>query len=173
MMISVYVDDFLALSGRKVICGSTTADIFSKITDRSVTALPVSNSFSSPPKYEIEGVDLVTEGAATLSQAYNILDVDIKEYKELNAVTELCLLLKEADTVNFLVGGAKNTGNTGIAFKTTWHFAEGNDNRTACGKASPKRRSNRNGKLLISLLLKNMIRFDYSLIILKNLFEYH
>ncbi len=114
---SKYVHDFLSLDGRKVICGSTTADIFAKITGESVTALPVSTSFASPPKYEINGIDLVTEGAATLSQAYNILDMDIKEYKNINAVTELCMLLKDADTVNFLIGRAKNLDNAGIAFK--------------------------------------------------------
>ena len=112
-----YIDDFLKADGRKVICGSTTADIFSKMTGKSVSAYPVSNSFASPPKYEIEGVDLVTEGAATLSQAYNILDMDIKEYRSINAVTELCMLLKEADTVNFFIGCAKNLDNTGLTFK--------------------------------------------------------
>jgi hypothetical protein len=114
---SRYVHDFLSLDGRKVICGSTTADIFAKITGESVSAFPVSTSFASPPKYEINGIDLVTEGAATLSQAYNILDMDIKEYKNINAVTELCMLLKDADTVNFMIGRAKNLDNTGIAFK--------------------------------------------------------
>jgi hypothetical protein len=69
-----------------------------------------------PPEYEIEGIDLVTEGAATLNQAFNILDEDPDLYDEASAVTRLCRLLLEADIVHFLVGGAQNPGHNTITF---------------------------------------------------------
>jgi hypothetical protein len=72
---------------------------------------------SNPPKYKIDGIDLVTEGALTLSQVYNILDMDTDQYSELNTVTELSMMLKQADMVRFLVGCARNMGNEGLAFK--------------------------------------------------------
>jgi hypothetical protein len=112
-----YVNDFLKLVGKKVICGSTTSEIFSRITKRDIAATPISSSFADPPKYLIDGIDLVTEGAATLNQAYNILDIDIEEYDELTAVTELCMLIKEADTINFMIGDAQNIGHKGLTFK--------------------------------------------------------
>lgn len=112
-----YINDFLKLHGKKVICGSTTSEIFSRVTGQRITATPMSNSFADPPKYLIDGIDLVTEGAATLNQAYNILDLDIEEYDELTAVTELCILIKQADTINFMVGGAQNIGHSGLTFK--------------------------------------------------------
>jgi len=111
------VDDFMSRSGKKVICGSTTADIYAREMNKQVTTQLVSNSLANPPKYQIEGIDLVTEGALTLNQTYNILDMDADTYDELNTVTELSLLIKEADRVNFLVGGAYNMGNEGLAFK--------------------------------------------------------
>lgn len=112
-----YINNFLKLHGKKVICGSTTSEIFSRVTGSEITATPISNSFADPPKYLIDGVDLVTEGAATLNQAYNILDLDIEEYDELTAVTELCILIKQADTINFIVGGAHNIGHNALTFK--------------------------------------------------------
>ena len=32
------------------------------------------NAFGQPPEYWIDGIDLVSEGAITLGQVYNILD---------------------------------------------------------------------------------------------------
>jgi hypothetical protein len=112
-----YVNDFLKLNGKKVICGSTTSEIFSRITGREIAATPISSSFADPPKYIVDGIDLVTEGAATLNQAYNILDLDVEEYDELTAVTELCILIKEADTINIMIGDAQNISHKGLTFK--------------------------------------------------------
>ncbi len=112
-----FVKQFDALGGKKVICGSTTADIYARVTGKQVKTQFSSNSISNPPKYEIAGIDLVTEGALTLNQSFNILDMDAAQYDELNTVTELSIFLKEADRVNFLIGGARNAGNEGLTFK--------------------------------------------------------
>jgi len=74
-------------------------------------------SLIAPPRYAIEQIDLVTEGAVTLNQAYNLLSEDVDRLKEDSGVTELCLLLNVADRVNFLVGDASNQGSDDIAFR--------------------------------------------------------
>ena len=71
----------------------------------------------APQCYRIEGIDLVTEGAITLTQVYNILEEDPSRYEEWSGVTELCDLLRAADRIHFFVGTASNPGNRSIAFK--------------------------------------------------------
>lgn len=111
------VAKFMSKPGKLAVCGSTTSAIVARMTGRSLITTPVTGSFANPPKYRISGVDLVTEGAATMSQAYNILDTDPSEYDEQSSVTELCTLLRNADIVNFIVGTAENKGHEAIAFK--------------------------------------------------------
>jgi hypothetical protein len=74
-------------------------------------------SLIAPPRYEIQGVDLVTEGAVTLNQVYNVLDEDIRNLKEDSGVTELCALLQIADRVNIFLGGAQNAATGDISFR--------------------------------------------------------
>ena len=52
-------------------------------------------------------MDLVTEGAVTLNQAYNVLDEDLCDFQEDSGVTELWRILQIADRVNIFVGRAE------------------------------------------------------------------
>jgi hypothetical protein len=70
-----------------------------------------------PPAYHIDGIDLVTEGAVTLNQVYNILQDDLAEQDDRSPVHQLCLLLQICDRVNFWLGGAANPANTGLRFR--------------------------------------------------------
>jgi hypothetical protein len=74
-------------------------------------------SLIAPPKYTLEGVDLVTEGAVTLNQLCNILDVPEEEFEETNPVTELADLLAQADRVNFILGRGANPANDSMGFR--------------------------------------------------------
>ena len=74
-------------------------------------------SLVAPPRYEIPGIDLVTEGAVTLNQVFNVLDEDMAEFTEDSGVTELCALLHVADRVNITAGGAKNQASGDISFR--------------------------------------------------------
>ncbi len=113
-----FVEGFLAAAGSRIICGSSTADMAGRVMERPIRTIhAVAASMSRPPEYAIEGIDLVTEGAATLNQAFNILDEDPDTYDEESAVTKLCRMLREADLIHFLVGGAHNPGHDTIAFK--------------------------------------------------------
>jgi hypothetical protein len=74
-------------------------------------------SLVAPPRYEIEGIDLVTEGAVTLNQAYNLLNEDLCALTEDSGVTELCALLQIADRVNIFMGTARSLAGGDISFR--------------------------------------------------------
>lgn len=70
---------FLHSPGKKVVCGGTTANIVAKAMNKEIKVVLDKNNSNVPPKGEIEGIDLVTEGIITLSKTVEILDV-IKEH---------------------------------------------------------------------------------------------
>jgi hypothetical protein len=110
------VDRFLATPGWKVVCGATTAKIVARHLGKEL-GMEDHDPMIAPQSYRIEGIDLVTEGAITLTQVYNILEEDPSRYEEWSGVTELCDLLRAADRIHFLVGTASNPGNRSIAFQ--------------------------------------------------------
>ncbi len=111
------VKRFLAQDGPKVVCGATTAAIVARTLHRKLTIDREPASLIAPPKYAIEGVDLVTEGAVTLNQLCNILDVPEEEFEETNPVTELADLLSQADRVNIILGRGANPANDSMGFR--------------------------------------------------------
>lgn len=108
---------FMQTDGPKVVCGGSTAELVARVLGESVTVEKNPSSMVAPPRYEITGVDLVTEGAVTLNQVYNVLDEDITEFTEDSGVTELCALLNVADRVNIIAGKAKNKASGDISFR--------------------------------------------------------
>lgn len=113
-----YVEGFMAQEGQKVVCGSTTADLVSQVTGNTLSVAALPTSFASPPTYRLEDVDLVTEGAITLNQVYNILEEEgLEESGSGSAVEQICHLMRKADMVRLFVGGARNPGNQGLEFK--------------------------------------------------------
>jgi hypothetical protein len=107
---------FLGLDGAKIVCGGTTAKIVAEGLGRKVEVIQ-DESLIAPPRYSISGVDLVTEGAVTLNQAFNILDEDSEDYTETSGVTKLCQMLKEADRVNIIQGASRNEASADITFR--------------------------------------------------------
>lgn len=108
---------FLKSEGLRIVCGGTTAELVGRALKEKVRIEQNPKSLVAPPRYEIEGVDLVTEGAVTLNQVYNLLDEDVNNLKEDSGVTELCALLQIADRVNLTVGTARNRANGDITFR--------------------------------------------------------
>jgi len=108
---------FLQLPGLKIVCGGTTAKLVAKYLNVPLEMEEEPMSAIAPPRYGIKGINLVTEGAVTLNQVYNILDEDIANLHEDSGVTELRLLLGVADKLNIIVGIADNTANTDISFR--------------------------------------------------------
>lgn len=109
--------NFMRLYGKKIICGATTAGIVAKYLDKQVTVDTSGVNMFTPPKYFIEGVDLVTEGVVTLNQVYNLLDDDLSGVDDTTAAVELARQLQQADLVRFCVGNALNPANEDIVFK--------------------------------------------------------
>ncbi|MDR1492995.1 MAG: serine/threonine-protein phosphatase [Planctomycetaceae bacterium] len=110
------VKQFLETPGIKAVCGGTTAGIVAQYLDETLQVEQEPTSNIAPPRYAINGIDLVTEGALTLNQVYNIMDEDVSKLNEDSGVTELRLLFSIADRVNFIVGGAENNANQDISF---------------------------------------------------------
>lgn len=111
-----FVQDFMDADGFKVVCGSTTAEVLARILEEPVEILSISPSFSKPPQYKVNGVDIVTEGAVTLNQAYNILDEDPSQYDD-SCICKICMIMKEADIIRFYIGNAHNPGHDDLSFK--------------------------------------------------------
>jgi hypothetical protein len=110
------VQSFMRAEGTKVVCGATTARIVAKHTGRRLDVVQ-EQTIISPPRYAISGVGLVTEGAVTLNQVYNILGEPPSSYEEESGVTRLCSLLAVADRVNIILGRAANPANDSIVFR--------------------------------------------------------
>lgn len=110
------IEDFMARPGRKIICGATTAAIAGRVLGKPVEIEKDPASLIAPPRYFLDGVDLVTEGAVTLNQLNNILDLDPSRFDEISGVTELYDLLAHADRVDILMGTGLNPANDDISF---------------------------------------------------------
>jgi len=111
------IEDFLALPGTRIVAGATTAQIVAKHLGRELKINTADTSMIAPPGYSIEGIDLVTEGAVTLNQLYNILDADPIYFEPDSSVTRFYDAIIDADRINFIVGAAKNAGHGDIAFR--------------------------------------------------------
>lgn len=113
------VNEFKQMHGLKIVCGATTAKIVARELD---CHLQINENFSSniaPPDYHIDGIDLVTEGAVTLNQLYNVWDIDSKFLEKFSPVTELYHLVKIADKINLFVGQSFNPASKDISFVQT------------------------------------------------------
>jgi hypothetical protein len=108
---------FLKAKGLKIVCGGTTAEIVARTLGQAVRVDEDGEGLVAPPRYEIEGVDLVTEGVVTLNQVCNLLDEPLDRLTEDSGVTELCAYLQTADRVNITYGTAKNRSSGDISFR--------------------------------------------------------
>lgn len=111
------VSRFLLMQGQKVVCGATSAHLVARHLGRKISVQQDAHSMIAPPAYHLEGIDLVTEGAVTLNQVYNILEEDPSTYEQDTGVSQLGRMLLEADRVNLLVGQAQNVAGKDIRFR--------------------------------------------------------
>jgi hypothetical protein len=111
------VETFMGEEGLKVVCGATTADIVSRQTGVSLEMDQDMTDFTTPPKSSLRGLDLVTEGAVTLMQVFNLLDADVDLSTDQGAAAELAGMMRRADYVQFTMGEAINPANEDIAFR--------------------------------------------------------
>lgn len=107
---------FLDEDAVKVLCGATTADIVSREAGLPLEMEGDVSDYSTPPRCFMRQVDLVTEGAVTLTQAYNLLDQGLSSAGDRSAASELAGLLAGADCVRFTVGRAINPAHRDLGF---------------------------------------------------------
>lgn len=102
--------------GFKIVSGGTTAKIVSRVLNKPLTIEQESDSYLTPPSYQIPGINLVTEGTVTLNQLYNVLYCDPRKLDKKNPVTDFLVFLLAADKVNIFLGLSVNKGNDNITF---------------------------------------------------------
>ncbi len=110
------ISKFLSNEGLKIVCGATTAKLTAKVLNKEFEINPSFNSMIAPPDYSIEGIDLVTEGAVTLNQLYNVWEEDFSKFEKNSPVTELYSMLNGADKINIFLGKSINPASDDISF---------------------------------------------------------
>ncbi|MGI6070830.1 MAG: SpoIIE family protein phosphatase [Blautia sp.] len=115
------VREFIAGEGKKVICGGTTANLAARILKRKIVTETAYSRKDVPPAASMEGVDLITEGALTLSAVLPILekfqaaDFDVEFFQMLDEPfphSRLArLLIEECTVLQLFVGTAVNTAH--------------------------------------------------------------
>ena len=109
---------FCSFSGKKILCGGTTANIISRETAKPVSIVLKNLDPVVPPVSTMEGADLVTEGIITLGKAAELLE-DSTEYgkagllesERKNGATMLVQLLLDSDRITFVVGTQINAAH--------------------------------------------------------------
>lgn len=102
---SYYANVFKNFSGKKAICGGTTASLISRELNIPIKIDLSLNVGKLPAVSYMEGVDLVTEGILTLTK---VLD-DLEKGKiENDAAGKLIDFMLNSDCINFMVGAKIN-----------------------------------------------------------------
>ena len=112
-----YAREFMKMPGQKVVSGSTTTDIIARELGLEIVTLSMGDALGQLPEYWIDEIDLVTEGAITLNQVYNILDEPIDRLSDKSVAERLCLMLHEADVIHLMIGNAANSAHEDLIFK--------------------------------------------------------
>ncbi len=93
-------------TGRKVICGGTTANIIARLLNRAIQ-IDMRHPLDPkvPPSARMEGFELVTEGTLTLGEVLRLLEEGfVPEEMRPNAAVRLAAMLLDSDIVKFAVG---------------------------------------------------------------------
>ena len=105
------LEKLLAARGRRIVCGGTAATIVARALKATVEVDLSTARPEVPPKGNIQGMDLVTEGILTLTEALRLLREGATEADVQYRVDGAADLLRQffrADETVFLVGRAIN-----------------------------------------------------------------
>ncbi|MGL4853845.1 MAG: SpoIIE family protein phosphatase [Lentisphaeria bacterium] len=103
---SILARQVAEFSGKKVICGGTTAIIISRELKRKIELNLDSNHLNYPPTSTIEGIDLVTEGILTLTETAKALEENLRPKNP--AALQLKNMLLNSDIITLLIGTKVN-----------------------------------------------------------------
>ena len=104
-----YAGIFDRFEGRKIVCGGTTANLLARELGRTITVRDDPAGGHLPPIASMPGVDLITEGAVTLTRALEYLEKD--ELERADAAGQLLDFLLKSDLIHFMVGSKINQAN--------------------------------------------------------------
>lgn len=102
-----YAQMFRDFKGKKAICGGTTANLISRELNIPITMDKTISVGKLPSCSYMDGVDLVTEGILTLTQASEYLESGQTTGID-NAAGKLVEFLLDSDCINFMVGAKLN-----------------------------------------------------------------
>lgn len=105
------VSRFVTRTGRRAVCGGTTAQIVARHLGQSLEVDLSTMTSEVPPTAHIAGIDLVTEGILTLTRVSELLQSQASKDSvrfQADGAAAMMRLLLEADSVHFLVGHAIN-----------------------------------------------------------------
>ncbi len=89
--------------GRTIICGGTSAEIVSRELNLPIHTPLLRGRSTLPPVSQMEGIDLVTEGILTLTEAMRQLKSGERP-AAVSGATQLVELLRESDVIELVVG---------------------------------------------------------------------
>ncbi len=109
------IHDLINTHGKKVICGGTAANIYSRIKKQEIVTDIENLDPLVPPYALIKGLDLVTEGVITLNKTVEIIDsylsseFDEADLAQNNGASILAnILINECTHLDILMGNAIN-----------------------------------------------------------------
>jgi hypothetical protein len=112
-----FIERFMASTGTRVVCGSTTAEVLARELNREIRLKSVGTSLGNPPEYMMDDVDLITEGAVVLNQINNLLDENPDRFVNDTPAERVCAMLLSADVIKFIVGRSVNDAHMELLFK--------------------------------------------------------
>lgn len=102
-------DTISNFKGATIIAGGTTAQIVSRELSIPIETSLLQAISEIPPKSEMKGVDMVTEGILTIGKVVEILEKDLNlDDEKLGAAADIVRLFLEHDSVQFLIGTKVN-----------------------------------------------------------------
>lgn len=99
-----YIQDFFKKSGKKIVCGGSTAQFFSRALDSQFKTDQKKNINDIPSKYFVEGIDLATEGMLTLNKVLSWYDHTkeyVYEYEHINSLHNIKNLYSKKTSSNY------------------------------------------------------------------------
>lgn len=112
-----FVNKFMKLEGKKIICGGTAAQIFERCTNERLEVDISTMTENIPPVGKLKGIDLVTEGVITLSNAANMIknymqdpkNIGFERVKNSDGASRLAkILIEDCTCLDLWVGRAVN-----------------------------------------------------------------
>ncbi len=116
---------FFSKEGKHIVCGGTTSELAAEYLNRKLEIVDGADPAGDiPPIARIEGVDLVTEGAVTISRVLEYARDYLKEneryrdwvYQDDGASLIARILFEEATDINLYVGRAINPAHKDLPF---------------------------------------------------------